>query len=228
MKVSYFLCYVLVLTLGWMHFYASVREVYSGIEDAKVEIAQLKKEIKDLRIARLIDEEHFLEFRQTVATLIPEALKKKGGGEKGYPYRNLASIVTKNDVEGIRKTIAKTIFETGKQNFRKRNYVQANRAFKQIIDRFGYTPFVVESYFLMAEGYFQSDELEECTSTIETMVELFPNHELTGFALIRLGRIYEKQNRNEEAVDIYRTVLRSFPQRDVASQAKSSLRGMEL
>ena len=60
------------------------------------------------------------------------------------------------------------------------------------------------------------------------MVELIPHHELTGFALIRLGRIYEMQNRNEEAVDIYKTVLRSYPQRDVASQAKASLKGVEL
>ena len=33
--------------------------------------------------------------------------------------------------------------------------------------------------------------------------------------------------RNEEAVDIYKTVLRSYPQRDVASQAKASLRGVD-
>jgi TolA-binding protein len=46
--------------------------------------------------------------------------------------------------------------------------------------------------------------------------------------MVRLGRIYEIENRNEEAVDIYRTVLRSFPQKDVAAQAKSSLRGLDL
>jgi TolA-binding protein len=87
---------------------------------------------------------------------------------------------------------------------------------------------VTESYFLMAEGHFLSNELEECTAIVQQMVDLFPQHELTGFALIRLGRIYEIQNRNEEAVDIYKTVLRSYPQRDVASQAKASLKGVEL
>ena len=60
------------------------------------------------------------------------------------------------------------------------------------------------------------------------MIELFPTHELTGFAMVRLGRIFEAQKRAEEAVDIYKTVLRSFPQRDVASQAKASLKGIEL
>jgi TolA-binding protein len=60
------------------------------------------------------------------------------------------------------------------------------------------------------------------------MVELFPQSELTGFALIRLGSIYQIQNRNEEAVDIYKTVMRSYPQRDVASQARASLRDLEL
>jgi TolA-binding protein len=97
-----------------------------------------------------------------------------------------------------------------------------------LINKFGYSPNVPEAYFLMVEGYFQDEELEECTKVVQQMLELFPTHELTGFAMIRLGRVYEAQNRNEDAVDIYRTVLRAFPQRDVASQARSSLRGMDL
>ena len=160
--------------------------------------------------------------------LFRSVLKQKGEGEEGYPFRSLASILTKGEALEVRKTIAKTLFETGKAHYRDKDFAKANRAFKQVIDKFGFSPNVVEAYFLMAEGYFQMNEMEECTNVIQQMVELFPTHELTGFAMVRLGRIYEAQNRNEEAVDIYRTVLRSFPQRDVASQAKASLRGMDL
>ena len=43
--------------------------------------------------------------------------------------------------------------------------------------------------------------------------------------MIRLGRIYQERRHADQAVDIYRIVMRTFPQRDVASQAKESLRG---
>ncbi|MBX3022525.1 MAG: tetratricopeptide repeat protein [Bdellovibrionales bacterium] len=228
MKTSAFLSFILVLTIAWMQFYASVRESFNGVPEYKAEIESLKKKVEDERLAREMDSEHFLEFRQNVATLMPGVLKEKGEGEEGYPYRTLASVLTRKESEGVRHVIAKTLFESGRTHFRNQEYAKANRAFQQIIDKFGYTSYVTEAYFLMAEGYFKSNELEECTATVKQMVELFPQAELTGFALIRLGRIYEMQNRNDEAVDIYKTVLRSYPQRDVASQARASLRGVEL
>ena len=228
MKHSAFLSFILVLTVGWMQFYASVRETYNGISEYKAQVEHLKKEFAQQQQERDMDQEHFLEFRENVAALLPDVLKEKAEGEEGYPYRSLASTISKKDSEGIRKAIAKTLFERGKEHFKHNEFAKANRAFQQVINKFGFTQYVTESYFLMAEGYFQSNEMEECTTIVQQMVELFPQHELTGFAMIRLGRIYEIQNRNEEAVDIYKTVLKSYPQRDVASQARASLRGVEL
>lgn len=228
MKLNYFVSLCLVMTLMWMQLYANVRETFNGTSEFKAEVHHLREELAENKINAELQVENFLEFRQYVATLMPDIVKEKGGGLQGYPLRSLASTISKSDSEQIRKTIAKTLFEKGKEYYRDKKFSQANRAFKQVIDKFGYSPFVAEAYFLMAEGYFQTDEFEECTNAIQQMIELFPAHELTGLAMVRLGRIYEAQNRNEEAVDIYRTVLRSFPQRDVASQAKASLRGMDL
>ncbi len=228
MRLPYYVSFCLVLTLAWMQFYAKVRETYNGLSDYRAQIEHLEHELEHKEIQAMLDADQFLEFRQHVATLMPELVKQKGMGKEGYPFRSLASVLTVSQADQLRKTIAKTLFEKGKEHFRKREFAQANRAFKQLIDKFGFSPNIVESHFLMAEGYFQTEELEECTDVIQKMVELFPSHELTGFAMVRLGRIYEIQNRNEEAVDIYKTVLRSFPQRDVASQARASMRGMDL
>lgn len=228
MKLTTFLSFILILTAGWMQFYASVRETYNGVRELKEKIAYMHKAEERREVEIALDREQFLEFRQNVATLMPETLKEHGLGEEGYPFRSLASTITKSEKDQIKKTIAKTLFERGKEHFRQKDYAKANKVFKQVIERFGYSPHVPESLFLMAEGHFQENELEECTKVIQQMIELFPSHELTGFAMIRLGRIYEMQNRNEDAVDIYRTVLRSYPQRDVASQAKASLRGLDL
>jgi TolA-binding protein len=227
MKVTTFLSFILVLTLGWMQFYSAVRERFNGVQELKSQVASIKSQKEQRELELALDREQFLEFRQSVATLMPDVLREKGLGEEGYPFRSLASTITRSEAMEVKKTIAKTLFERGKSHFRSREYAKAIKVFKQVIDRFGFSTHVAEAYFLMAESQFQENELEECTTTIKEMVELFPQHELTGFSLIRLGRIYELQNRNEEAIDIYRTVMRSYPQRDVASQAKASMRGLD-
>ncbi len=227
MKLTTFLSFILVLTLGWMQFYSVVRERFNGVHELKNEVAAIQRHSDEREVEIALDREQFLEFRQNVAALMPEVLKEKGLGDEGYPFRSLASTITRSEAMDVKKAIAKTLFERGKSYFRGKEYAKAIKIFKQVVDRFGFSTYVAESYFLMAESYFQVNELEECTTTIQQMVELFPQHELTGFSLIRLGRIYEVQNRNEEAVDIYRTVMRSYPQRDVASQAKASMRGLD-
>jgi TolA-binding protein len=223
-----FVSLILVLLLGWMQFYSSVREMFNGGSEFKAEIAKLKDQNQQQQLSIALERENFLEFRQNVATLMPDVLKQKGIGIEGYPYRSLASTISRGEADQVRQAIAKTLFEHGKEYFRKKDYPKAEHSFKKIISLYSFTPFVAESYFLLSESEFQRNELESCTALIQQMVELFPHHELTGFALIRLGRIYEIQNRNEEAIDIYKTVLRSYPQRDVASQAKASLKGVDL
>ncbi len=228
MNLSHFTSLTLILTICWMQLYAAVREIHNGVGEYQVRLEKAREEIKRTKLQLRLEQEHFFEFRQHVATLMPEVLQRKGQGEKGYPYRSLASTVTKIDATEIRMTIAKTLFEKGKDYYRKGEFARAQRAFKQLIDRFGFSPHVVESYFLLAESHFRANELEDSVAVIEEMIELFPGHELTGFAMIRLGRIYQMRNRAEEAVEIFRTVLRTFPQRDVASQARASMRGMDL
>ena len=228
MKLLSFLCLIVMLTAGWMRVYFGARELFNGNGDLKAEISHLQNLTEEMKTATAVEREQFTEFRQNVATLMPNVLKENGIGLEGYPIRSLASTISRSESQMVRETIAKTLFQRGKEYFRKGEYAKAKGLFHQIIDRFGFTPFVAESYFLLAESHFQQNELEACTGIVQQMVELFPQHELTGFALIRLGRVYQLENRNEEAIDIYKTVLRSYPQRDVASQAKASLKGIDL
>jgi len=228
MRLPGFVGFILVLTTLWMQFYAAVRETYNGVDEYQHEIRELQSQVQQEKMLTALEREQFIEYRQTLATLVPDLVKEKGGGEAGYPIRNLASTLTKVDDIRVRGVVSKTLFESGRTYFRKGEYDKAKKVFRQVIDRYSYSPFVPESYFLLAESHFKKNELEECTTVIQQMIELFPTHELTGFVLIRLGQIFEAQKRAEEAVDIYKTVLRSFPQRDVAAQAKASLRGIEL
>jgi TolA-binding protein len=81
---------------------------------------------------------------------------------------------------------------------------------------------------LLNESFFSLNRWEEVIKTTEKMVEIFPDNEMTGFALLRSGKVYEMQDKPSQALEIYKTVLRVFPSRDLASQAKISIEATDL
>ena len=97
-----------------------------------------------------------------------------------------------------------------------------------MIDRYPESLHVAEAHFLLAEGQYRLKEYDSSVATIEKMVDLFPENELTGFALLRLGSVFEKQDRLEDASDIYQAVLGNFKQTDLVHQAQASLKAVKL
>lgn len=227
MKRSAIIIFSAILTIGNLAVFWSVRERYSPIDLYKHKNHLLEKKIAALELQRQLDAEQEEQFQQEVAAALPQALQKVTQKNKDYALRNLASVVMRPQKDKLYDLVAKSVFESGKALFRKGEYVQANRLFQKVIDRYGFSTQVIEAHFLLAEGLYQTGELDRTTQVIDQMVELFPDSELTGFALLRLGQIFETRDRFDEAVQIYRMVSRIFPYRSVASQAEKNLRGME-
>jgi TolA-binding protein len=228
MALPYFLSFILVLALGWMQFFWTAQKHFNGVGEYKEKIEALNVQVNEQRLKTKLAQEDYLEFRQNVASLMPHVLPIAGQGEKGYPLRNLAAVLAPGSNEAVTQLISKTLFERGQQLFREKKFQESNHVFKQFIDRYSYSQHTPEAYFLWLDGSFQLGDFSQCAELANQMVELFPGTELTGFALLRLGRVFENQGRAEDAVDIYKTVMRSYPQRDLSSEAKKSLQGLDL
>ena len=82
--------------------------------------------------------------------------------------------------------------------------------------------------FLLAEGHFKLQQYDDCLQVANKMIELFPESELTGYAMVHLGQIYELNNRHEDAIGIYKTVMKSFPNRDLGVVARNALEKVEM
>ena len=91
-----------------------------------------------------------------------------------------------------------------------------------------YSAYINEAMFLIVESHFRLREYDAVTEWVNRMLEVYPESELTGYALIRLGKGYENRDRHDDAIEIYQTVLKVFPSRDLASLARRSLRATEL
>ena len=226
MKASVLLIFSLVMTVLWAMVFSAARWEYSGVKQYQVEAAHYQKLLKQQELKTALAEIQMSEFRERVATLMPGKIPQNT--EKHYPLRMLASSVRKNNPYLMNLVTAKNLMEKGKRDFRNGEFGRAAQSFKTVISHYSYSPDVLEAYFLYSEGLYQTRNFELCAQTIQTMIELFPDSELTGFAMLRLGRIFEAQKRSSEALDIYKTVVRSFPQRDLASQAVNSIRLLEL
>ncbi len=227
MPLSLFGSFILVLCVFWSWSFAIFSHHFSGVDHQKHAVHSLKKdqEVAALEI-RLLREEMFA-YQQQIAALMPQVAPEEFKGAKGYPMRQLASTLPGADSSSLQERLSTAYLARGKTNFRENKIPEAVRVFSDFIVRYPYAPQIGEAYFLLTESYFRVRDYENATKTVQKMVSLFPGNELTGFALIRLGQIFEYERRPEEAAEVYQTVLKSFPQREVASQASESIRNLE-
>ncbi|RME17014.1 MAG: outer membrane protein assembly factor BamD [Bdellovibrio sp.] len=226
MNRQVFLSFIFILSSFYIYGYEKLREYFSETKILKSEVKALKAQLHRQHLENLLLQVDVENFKQEVATLLPEVLKKKGRGEKGYPLRRLASVIYPPQKERLTLYKSKRAFEEAKKNFRVKNYNAAILLFKRFIRDFSFSSYVPEAYFLLMESYYQLGRYEESLQTVNRMVQLFPDSELTGYAMLRMGKIYEERYRKEDALEIYQTVLNSFSDPQLVRQAQIAIQNV--
>jgi TolA-binding protein len=226
MKTSHFVSFCLLIVSGLISFHALFKESLNPVDQLKGRVEILKKERESAELRAQLAQHELADYQQHVATLLPDAIKGRSP-ESAYPLRQLASVLGESG-EMIAIERASGLFERAKTAFRERRFEDAAKLFQRLIEKHPASVHVAESYFLLAESCYQLKDFEGAIEQIEQMVSLFPENELTGFALLRLGVIYEAQDRLEDAGDIYRAVLANFKQDALVKQADASLKAVAL
>jgi len=216
----------LALALVYTVLFMQARVMFSGVDEAKDEAVALKLRVEREKIRTAMVRMQFDEFRGYVASLMPE--KIPANTETHYPLRQLASVLKTSDAYRVKLVRAGNLMTQGKASFDSGEYLEASKKFRKIIEFYSFSHHVIEAHFLYAESLYLLSDYEGSSLVIKRMIELFPDNELTGYAMIRLGRIFESQRRSTEAMDIYNTVLSSFPQRGLASEASQALQELQL
>src|SRR5205807_1939271 len=87
---------------------------------------------------------------------------------------------------------------------------------------------VPQANFLLSESFFYNEQLEESVKAIDHLVTHYPETEYAGYALVRLGKIFEREERPEDAAEVYRTVIQHFEKSNAARIARLNLKGLPL
>lgn len=227
MKSLNFIVIATLVLVGNLEIYRHFQFHFSGVDQLKTQVSKLRQSIKSQELKNSLIRYQFDEFKQEVAAELPQFADKMKKNEDGYPLRNIASIAV---APAFDKKIEKasSLFEKGKKYFREGKFPQSNKLFLGLIERHPESIHVVESYFFLIEGKYQLKELEDCVGFIDSLMSKYPESELTGWSLLRLGKIYEIQERFEDSIDVYKTILGTYQDKELKKQAGTQLSNIKL
>jgi TolA-binding protein len=205
MNLQGFVAFGLTLTFGFFQLFTILQDHYSGFDEVRSELARLKEvhENDQLKLALAKHEQE--KFHQHLATLLPDKIHDI---RTPYAVRQIASLVQVQ--EPLQFDTSERIFERGKNAFSEKKYEMAKREFSDLIEKFPSSPHLIEAYFLLAESAYLIGNSGDCLEAIDVMLTLFPESELTGFALLRMGRMMEERHLAKDAEQIYRTVVQNY------------------
>lgn len=203
--------------------FTAFKNHYNGLRETKEALAHSQTLLEQEKIKTAIAYYELENMRQNVATILP-----KNTISENYPVRALASISRETKNKPLEEFASTTVFNKAKEEFRAKNYKKSNALFTQMIHDYKYSIHLPEAHFLLIEGLYQAGEFETCLKELDVMVSQFPENELTGFSMIRMGQIFEKRERLEEAKSVYQSVLRSFENKELKKQAQISLEKLDL
>jgi pentatricopeptide repeat protein len=227
LSTGLFCSVILLICLAVIGLRQSVERDDGQLELLKKKLAYVEKEAAESDFRERLARDESRETREIIAQNLPAALKDRPKDSTTYEIRNIASVLNSTN-SSLQIERASSLLEKAKEDFRTKNFEQSNLRLSRLIKLYPDSLHGPEARFLLVEGYFQARDYEACIEVVEEMIRLYPESELTGFALLRLGRIYEGRDRIEDAAEIYRSVVSHFSQTELKRQAQLSLKAVDL
>lgn len=214
--------FCLSLTVGLIGVFAYFVQYFNNGKQYQARVAQLQRSIEQQQLNNVKLTYQLYDFQQTVAQFLPEnkALQAK------LDQKNLASAIRLPASEE-KLDLSSVVFERGKKFFAEKDYDKAIKEFRKVSEEYPLSAFNVESRFLTAESYFLKRDYKSSLQIVDEMVTLYPDNDLTGYILLRMGQISEINNQYDEASEIYRTVLKNFKNEKLKTQAKNLAKNLD-
>lgn len=219
---SIFLVFCLCLTLSLVTAFAMFSRHFGSSQGDDIRLTHLQKKLEKENFEKDLLTYQLKDFQQSVASSLPGNKQLQAQMD----VKNFASALrtpaseTQLDMSGV-------LFERAKNFFAEKKYDEAIREFQKLTNQYPLSKHNVESRFFLAESFFVKKDYKTSLGLIDEMVALYPDNELTGFILLRMGQISEINNQYEEASEVYRTVEMNFKNDKLKIQAKQLAKNLE-
>lgn len=221
-----FIIFCLVLTSGLIFTYFQMQVYFSPVKEYQHRLAQMKHQVEKEKLKAAWLNDQLLDYQSYVAKALPK-INIPNQDSRSVVLRNIASVSVPKNEEVNRS--GQAYMDFGKKFFNKKNFSKAAQNFIRVIENYPASPYVVEAYFLAAESYFMQEDFMKSTLLIQVMMTQFPEHEMTGFAMLRMSQILSLRNRTLEAHEVLDTIMDSFKGNKLLNeQARLSKKQIEL
>ncbi|MBX3040234.1 MAG: tetratricopeptide repeat protein [Bdellovibrionaceae bacterium] len=216
-----FLTLCLVITAGLVWSYSAFNQYFTAHSEEGDRAEVISRQLREEQFKRALAESRLRDFSVEVAGVLPAKDIAANGKLSDLKKVLREPAAVSLDLSGV-------IFERAKTKFSEKKYNESYREFRRLREDYPLSPHAIESAFLAGESAFLAGESEKCIEMADLMIEQYPDSELTGFLLLRLGQLNEDNGRAAEAGEIYRTVQKNFKNPSLIDQAKRLAKALEL
>lgn len=213
--------FVFLLTAVWIFVFSIFQNHFNGGKESQLAIHQLQMELDKQKLSSAILDYKLKE--QLAAT--DTNLQEKTGLDKSVNHkfkRQIASVST--DAKDFKKQQSEKenkSFEECKALFLNDKYDSSIKKLKEFTEEFPLSHHREEALFLLSESYYFEKDYSNSIYYIDQLLSQFPESELSGYALLRMGQISEMNNQNDEALEFYKIVESKFSSPKLNEKAKS-------
>jgi TolA-binding protein len=216
----------LSITVGLLWGYNEFTSYFNQGKDFQVQVQQLEEKLEKEEFKNVLLRNQLVDFQQSVAAVMPADSKIKNE-MANYELKNFStSLRVPASVAQI--DLSGTVFEKGKKLFKEQKYEKSIKEFRKLLEDYPLSRYVTESHFFMAEAYFLQKDYKSSLDLIDQMVVQYPDNDLTGFIMLRMGQISELNNRVEEASEVYKAVQTHFKNEQLRRQAGVLIQGLQV
>lgn len=186
-----------------------VATIGSKIDQMSTELQVVKESLADLRVRFGRLEQQMVDASNAIKTL------QAPPPPPGSP----------GPVSGVS---AETLYQNALRDKNGGNFDLALREFQEYLQSFGSTELAPNAQFYIGEIHYLRDELDQAVEAFDLVLEKYPEnpktpdaHYMKGMALVKMGQ------RNKGRDEFY-TLIRRFPNNQLAEKAKDTLKGLGL
>ena len=105
---------------------------------------------------------------------------------------------------------AQTLYDRGYTLFHQKRYADAEKSFRQYLDRFPGTALADNAHFWIGESRYARGDFSSALRAFSETVELYPDGNKVPDALVKAGKCLEALGQRDRAMDTYREVIDRF------------------
>lgn len=226
MATRVYIIWTLVVLVFWAMVFGVFNKHFDGAHIERKKVAALERQlrIQARQVAKL--ETRFSEFKDAMVVAGVKLDKNLGWYDE---KRSLASVIA--DPKGKKETLwvpGHVSFDHAKKVFVSGRYKRSAELLESFLSEYPDHPSSPLATFLLSESYFEIGNLHDSLRGINMLITHFPETETACFGMVRLGKIFEKQERLEEALEIYEMALPLYPKSKCSELARANIKDLNL